>query len=125
MMQKVTVVVAITSLAMLVKADDRLKIPEDCLKKGGYFGDNSVADIAAFDQTNDLLASLPVHYTPYKYSLCVDLQNNNKLMSFDITFADAAGENTFTLPTVGNDNLGTCTTIDAASRTFARNAIVH
>ena len=65
MMQKVTVVVAITSLAMLVKADDRLKIPEECLKRGGYFGDNSVADIAAYDQTNDVLASLPVHYTPY------------------------------------------------------------
>ena len=125
MMQKVTVVLAFFSAAMVVKADSRLKIPSECLTRGGFFGDDSVADIAAYDQTNDVLEGLPVHYTPFQYSLCVDLQNNRKLLSFDITFADASGENTFKLPTIGPSGLGTCTTINAPSRTFPRASIVY
>ena len=60
-----------------------------------------------------------MNYTPYEYGQCVDLDNNNKLVSFTIKYADedANTENTFTIPRVGPAG-GACAVVKAPSREF-------
>ena len=62
-----------------------------------------------------------MNYTPYEYGLCVDVDNNNKLVSFMIRYADedANIENTFIIPRVGPAG-GNCTAVRAPSREFPR-----
>jgi hypothetical protein len=73
-------------------------IPSECISRGELYGNNALTDLTAFDQTQELIDNLPVHYTPYEYSLCVDLDNNNKLVSFSITYANSDGSETYSLP---------------------------
>lgn len=59
---------------------------------------------------------LEIGMTPYQYSHCVD--EAGILVSFQITFADAAGDRTLVMPRVGPE-LGDCTSNMFLSRDSA------
>jgi len=99
-----------------VRAAD-IMTPAECIIRGKAYGSNKLSGSKSFSHDQAVEAFLPIHYTPFEYALCLDLKNNNKLVSFAIKYADAAVSSTFALPRVG-PNGGTCATTKAANRDF-------
>ena len=93
--------------------------PKDCIERGNFFGDDSLQDLSAFDQTDVLTEGMPLHYTPSGYNLCVDLADDRKLISFNVIYGNAEGTTTWELPTIGPEG-DTCTVINAPVREFPR-----
>jgi len=113
-----------TTISVLVNADGQFQLPEECLVRGDFFGSDTVQDLESFDYSSTAVAALPVHFTPYEFSLCVDLANNNKLLNFSIIFANADASDRFVLPTIGKPG-GTCATVEAPDREFPRSIVVY
>lgn len=117
MVSKVLGVVGALSSCLVVQAAD-IMTPAECLVKGSLFGNNKLSGTTkTFNQEDALEAFLPIHYTPYEYSLCIDLKNNNKLVSFTIKYANEDVSSTFAIPRVG-PNGGTCMAAKAQGRAF-------
>ena len=94
-------------------------VPSDCIERGSYFGNNPLSDLSTFEHTKILADNLPVHYTPSGYELCVDTENENKLISFSVIYANENESEKWQLPKMGPKG-GECTEVSAPVREFPR-----
>ncbi len=114
---------AVIGQSELVSAQSR--IPTNCIERLGYFGSNgNRRDFGVFDQTQTIAAFLPIENTPESFKVCVDSENDNRLISLSMDFADEDGNDSFSLPIVGVEG-GKCETIKNEQRQFPAAIIIY
>jgi len=76
-----------------------------------------------FDQTQSIANLLPIGFTPFEYTVCIDEAKDDRLVSLTFTFANESGTQRRTLPRVGPAG-GTCSQVVLEDRSHVDDAFI-